>query len=73
MTAPALLVYAASLVVVMWAVYDVSRRPPQAVPPKQKAAWIIGAVAGWLLFGIVGAAISAFYLIGPRRRLNAQR
>jgi hypothetical protein len=28
---------------------------------------------GWLLFGIVGAAIAVFYLAGPRRKMNAQR
>jgi uncharacterized membrane protein YqjE len=72
-TASTVVLYGASLVLVMWTVYDVSRRPPQVLPPKQKALWIIGAAAGWLLFGIVGAAISVFYLVGPRRRLNARR
>jgi hypothetical protein len=51
----------------------VTRRPSDELPPGQKGAWIIGSVVGWLLFGIVGAFVSAVYLIGPRRRMNAQR
>jgi hypothetical protein len=31
------------------------------------------ALIGWLFFGIVGAAIGAFYLIGWRRKTNAER
>jgi hypothetical protein len=27
-------------------------------------------IGGWLLFGIIGAAVAAFYLAGPRKRLN---
>jgi hypothetical protein len=34
---------------------------------------VLASSLGWLLFGIVGAAIAAFYLVGARRRLNAQR
>jgi hypothetical protein len=73
LSASTIVVYAASLVLVMWTVIDVTRRPAHELPPMQKAAWIIGSVVGWLLFGIVGAFISAVYLIGPRRRMNAQR
>ena len=29
-------------------------------------------VAGWFVFGIVGAAVALFYLVGPRKRLNAR-
>jgi hypothetical protein len=72
-TTPTLLLYAVSLVLVMWTVVDVARRPSSELPPGKKAAWIIGSVVGWLLLGIVGAFVAAVYLIGPRRRMNAQR
>jgi uncharacterized membrane protein YqjE len=68
-----LLLYLVSLIVVIWAVVDVARRPAPAMPSQQKALWIIGSIAGWLLFGLVGAAVAVFYLVGPRRRLNAGR
>jgi hypothetical protein len=68
-----LFLYAASLVLVMWTVIDVVKRPSDVLPPRRKAVWIIGSVVGWLLFGIVGAFISIVYLVGPRRRMNAER
>jgi hypothetical protein len=68
-----LLIYGASLIVVAWCIVDVTRRPPAEVPRSQKAGWVVASLLGWLLFGFVGAAIAAFYLIGPRRRLNARR
>jgi chromate transport protein ChrA len=43
------------------------------LPPRRKAAWIIGSVIGWLLFGIVGAVVAILYLVGPRRRMNSQQ
>jgi hypothetical protein len=70
---PFLLLYAASTVVVVWAVIDVARRPRTAVPPGRKAAWIIGSIVGWFVFGLLGAAVAVVYLAGPRRRLNADR
>ena len=69
---PALMLYAASLVLVMWTVFDVARRPRRDLPPQRKALWIAGSVVGWLLFGILGAAIAIVYLVGPRRRMNAR-
>ena len=39
---PTLVVYAASLVLVMWAVYDMARRPSDALPTRRKAIWVIG-------------------------------
>jgi DMSO reductase anchor subunit len=63
----------ASLAVVIWGIIDVARRPALAVAPKWKALWIAGMIGGWLLFGIIGAIVSVFYLAGPRRRLNAGR
>jgi len=63
----------ASLAVVVWGVVDVARRPTLTLAPKWKALWIAGMIGGWLLFGIIGAIVSAFYLAGPRRRLNAGR
>lgn len=70
---PTLIIYAASLVLVMWTVIDISRRPSSQLSPKAKTAWIVGSAVGWLLFGIVGAFIAALYLVGPRRRMNSQR
>jgi hypothetical protein len=66
-------VYVASFVVVIWAVTDVVRRPATQLSPGKKAAWIISSLVGWLFLGVVGAAIAAVYLIGPRRRMNAER
>ena len=68
---PTLFLYVASLGVVLWTVLDVSRRSSNVLPPRRKAAWIIGAAIGWLLFGIVGAFVAIVYLVGPRRRMNA--
>jgi hypothetical protein len=68
---PTLALYAASLILVMWTVVDVARRPPGDLPPRRKVLWITGSVVGWLLFGIVGAAVAIMYLVGPRRRMNA--
>ena len=68
---PTVVLYVASLVVVMWTVVDAARRPPIALPPRRKVLWITGSVVGWLLFGIVGAAVAIVYLVGPRRRMNA--
>jgi cytochrome c oxidase assembly factor CtaG len=69
---PALVLYATSLVLVMWTVFDVARRPRSELPPQRKALWIAGSVVGWLLFGILGAAVAIVYLVGPRRRMNAR-
>jgi hypothetical protein len=43
------------------------------LPPMRKAAWAIGAILGWLVFGAIGGVIALLYLSGPRRRLNARR
>jgi hypothetical protein len=66
-------IYGVSLVLVVWCVIDVTRRPVDELPRGKKIAWVLTASLGWLLFGIVGAGIAVFYLIGARRRLNAQR
>ena len=68
-----LFIYAASLIVVIWCIIDATRRPQDELPRGKKVAWVAGSALGWLLFGIVGAAIAAVYLVGPRRTLNAQR
>jgi hypothetical protein len=70
---PTVLLYLVSLVLVLWTVTDVARRPQSELPLRNKAAWIVGSTVGWLLFGIVGAFIAAVYLVGPRRRMNAHR
>jgi hypothetical protein len=65
-----LLVTLASLAVVVWAVIDVAKRPAVALAGKWKALWIAGMVGAWFLLGAIGATVSAFYLAGPRKRLN---
>ncbi len=69
----AILLYAVSSVLVIWAVIDVARRPSDAVTPVKKAAWIAGSVLGWFFFGLIGAVVAVVYLVGPRRKLNASR
>jgi uncharacterized membrane protein YeaQ/YmgE (transglycosylase-associated protein family) len=54
------MLYAASLVLVMWTIVDVARRPSYVLPIKRKAVWIIASVVGWLFFGIVGAFVATF-------------
>jgi hypothetical protein len=61
----------ASLAVVVWAVVDVVRRPAISLGRRAKVMWIAGRIAGWYVFGIIGAAVAAFYLAGPRKRLKA--
>jgi hypothetical protein len=68
-----ILVYVLSFVVVIWGVSDMVRRPASQLSPGKKAAWIISSLVGWLFLGVVGAAIAVVYLVGPRRRMNAQR
>lgn len=70
---PIFLIYVGSLLLVMWVAVDAIRRRPDELPPRQKAAWIIGCVAGWLFLGILGGCIAVAYLVGPRRRMNAER
>jgi hypothetical protein len=65
------LVYVASFVLVIWAIVDLARRPAGVLPPGRKVLWIVSLVAGWFLFGLVGAIIAIVYLAGPRKRLNA--
>jgi hypothetical protein len=66
-------VYGASLAVVLWCVTDATRRPPDELPRGKKMGWVVGSLVGWLLFGIVGAAIAVVYLVGPRKKMNAGR
>jgi hypothetical protein len=66
-------IYGVSLILVVWCVIDVTRRPSDEVPRGKKTAWVLASSLGWLLFGIVGAAVATFYLVGARRKLNAQR
>ena len=67
------LIYGVSLIVVLWCIVDVTRRRPDVLTRGRKTAWVVASLLGWLLFGIVGAAIAVFYLVGPRRRMNAER
>ena len=63
----------ASFAIIVWGIIDVARRPAVALAPKWKALWIAGMIGAWFLFGIFGAAVSVFYLAGPRKRLNASQ
>jgi len=65
--------FIASLALVIWAIVDLARRPSAALPSRQKVFWIVGLVAGWFLFPLVGAVVAVFYLAGYRRRLNTGR
>ncbi len=69
---PSLVMYAASLALVVWAVVDIARRPTSVLPRSRKAAWIISSLVGWFFFGFIGAAVAVVYLVGVRRRLNAR-
>jgi hypothetical protein len=68
-----LLIYGLSFIVVIWCVVDVTRRPTDQLPRGKKVMWLLASLLGWFLFGIIGEAIAVFYLVGPRRRMNAQR
>jgi hypothetical protein len=59
MTSLWLLIYIASFVVVIWAIVDLARRPAGVLPPGRKVPWILSLVAGWFLFGVVGAIMSS--------------
>jgi hypothetical protein len=67
-----LVLYLASLALVLWGVIDMARRSSDVFPSGKKAAWIIGSTVGWLFFGVIGAIVVILYLVGPRRRMNAQ-
>jgi hypothetical protein len=62
----------ASLLFVGWAVTDAAKRPPSLLPTGSKVAWIVAMAVGWLFLGVVGVVVAIFYLIGPRRRMNAR-
>jgi hypothetical protein len=66
------LLYLASVGLVVWAVVDVARRPRFVMPTGQKAAWIIGLVAGWFVVGVLGGVIAAVYLWFIRPRMAAR-
>jgi len=61
----------ASLVVVLWAVIDVSRRPRWQMTPVRKAFWIVTLLGGWLLVWPAALVSALMYLTVLRRRLNA--
>jgi len=60
----------AGLGLIIWAVVDVTRKPPGVLSPRAKAGWIIGLVAGTLLFGFVGVVVALVYLVAVRPRLT---
>jgi hypothetical protein len=72
-SAPTLALYGVSLVLVMWTVVDVARRPLSQLSAGRKAIWIMGTAVGWLFLGIAGAFVAIVYLVGPRQRMNRER
>ena len=60
-----------TLVLVLWTVVDVARRPRWQLTGGQKAMWIIGSIVGWVLVWPVAAVTALIYLLVLRRRLNA--
>lgn len=67
-----IVLYAVLLIPVFWVVADAARRPSSVLSARAKSFWIVACAVGWLAFGILGAGIAAVYLVGPRRRMNAQ-
>lgn len=65
-----LLLYAASLILVIWAISDIIRQPQRKMGRNRKLSWGLAVGIGWLFLGFVGAGIAAFYLIGVRPRLQ---
>jgi hypothetical protein len=64
------LLFVATVALVIWAIVDVTRQP--ALSSGAKTGWIVGFVLGTLVFGVVGLIISLVYLVAVRPRL-AQR
>lgn len=65
----ALLIPLAILALVIWAIVDVAKRPTSVLSRGAKTAWIVGLVAGTLLFSIAGVVVAIVYLVGVRPRL----
>lgn len=65
-----LLLVLVSLGLTVWAIVDVARRPSEVLSPGAKAAWIIGLLAGTILFGVIGIVVALVYLVGVRPRLD---
>jgi hypothetical protein len=61
----------AGLAVIIWAIVDVARRPPEMISPGAKAGWIIALVVGTLLFGVVGVVVAVVYLVAIRPRFTS--
>lgn len=64
------LLYLGSLALVIWAVVDIVRQPAVRLSAGRKLGWALGAVVGWLVMGLVGAAVAAVYLVAVRPRLG---
>ena len=65
----AMLIPLAILALVIWAIVDVAKRPTSVLSRGAKTAWIVGLVAGTLLFSIAGVVVAIVYLVGVRPRL----
>jgi phosphotransferase system glucose/maltose/N-acetylglucosamine-specific IIC component len=64
------LLFVATVALVIWATVDVTRHA--ALSSGAKRGWIVGFVLGTLAFGVVGLINSPVYIVGVRPRL-AQR
>ncbi|HXW34391.1 MAG TPA: hypothetical protein VEJ87_07410 [Acidimicrobiales bacterium] len=62
-----MLVVLAPLALAIYCTVDVARQP--ALTSGQKTAWIIGFLAGWFLFELVGLILALVYLAAIRPKL----
>jgi hypothetical protein len=70
MTGVLLIFVIAGLGLVIWAIVDVARRPPGVLSFRAKTGWLVGLIAGTLLFGIVGLVVAVVYFVVVRPRLT---
>jgi hypothetical protein len=55
-----ILLYAASFVLVAWAVVDIARRPRALMSSGRKAVWIVASLVGWIVFVCSGQPSLSF-------------
>jgi len=61
----------AGLALIVWALVDVARRPPDMISSGAKAGWIVALVMGTLVFGVVGVVVAVVYLVAIRPRFSS--
>lgn len=63
-----ILILLAPLALAIYCTVDVAKQ--QAMTTSQKAGWIIGFLAGWFFFEIVGLIVAIVYLVSVRPKLR---